>query len=227
MPTEHVTDLLPVRVTQSEILVYSIDLRCVARHELRPSGAGDDVPLPGRRPAARRGADLEQLRQAYQDLDESAARFLQGLESAQPRSAAYHARLVLALRERFSTHDLVAALAHATRFGAFEHHAVERILVARSAPRGLDEYVAEATAQKLAAVLGETQTGPRDLHEYDQLPCWSRATPLTSEEDSCPPRDPASEPPSVDPPSDLPPGLPPPDRTPSESGSAPTSSSSD
>jgi transposase len=227
VPVEHVTDLLPVRVTQSEIFVYSIDLRCIARHELRPTGAGEDVTLPGRRPAARRGADLDQLRQAYQDLGEGAARFLQGLESAQPRSAAYHARLVLALRERFATHDLIKALVHATRFGAFEHHAVERILVARSTPRGLDEYVAEATAQKLAAVLGETQTAPRDLHEYDQLPCWSRAKPLTSEDPPCPPPEPDSDPQSSQPSSDPPPAPPAAERTPSEDDSAATSSNSD
>lgn len=170
VPTEHVTDLLPVRVTQSEILIYAIDLSLVARHELRPPGKGDDVPLPGR-PAARRGADLDQLRQAFLDLGEQAVRFLAGLESAQPRSAAYHARLVLALRERFSTSDLLFALTHAVQFGAFEHGAVERILVARAAPRSLDEYVTEATARKLATVLGLCDTAPRDLSEYDRLPC--------------------------------------------------------
>ena len=199
VPTDHVTDLLPVRVTQSEILIYAIDLSCVARHELRPPGSGEDVRLPGSRTSSSRGADLGQLRQAFEDLGESASRFLQGLESVQPRSAAYHARLVLALRERFSTVDLVAALTHATQFGAFDHHAVERILVARSTPRGLDEYVTEATARKLASVLGESGTPPRDLNEYDQLPGWSRSTP-PARETPCPPSDPSRKPPSEAPP---------------------------
>jgi len=199
VPTDHVTDLLPVRVTQSEILIYSIDLSCVARHELRPPGSGEDVRLPGSRPAAPRGADLGQLRQAFEDLGRAASRFLQGLESMQPRSAAYHARLVLALRERFSTADLMVALTHATQFGAFDHHAVERILAARSTPRGLDEYVAESTARKLASVLGESDTTPRDLNEYDQLPCWSRSTP-PARETPCPPSDPSRKPPSEAPP---------------------------
>ena len=199
VPTDHVTDLLPVRVTQSEILIYAIDLSCVARHELRPPGSGEDVRLPGSRTSSSRGADLGQLRQAFEDLGESASRFLQGLESVQPRSAAYHARLVLALRERFSTVDLLAALTHATQFGAFDHHAVERILVARSTPRGLDEYVTEATARKLASVLGESGTPPRDLNEYDQLPGWSRSTP-PARETPCPPSDPSRKPPSEAPP---------------------------
>ena len=221
VPTAHVTDLLPVRVTQSEILIYAIDLSCVARHELRPPGSGEDVRLPGSLPASPRGADLGQLRQAFEDLGESASRFLQGLESAQPRSAAYHARLVLALRERFSTADLMAALTHATQFGAFDHHAVERILVTRSTPRGLDEYVTEATARKLASVLGESGTPPRDLNEYDQLPCWSRSTP-PARETPCPPSDPSRKPPSEAPPE---PALQ--KGKPSANGSEATSSDSD
>lgn len=186
VPTEHVTDLLPVRVTQSEIVVYATDLSCIARHGLHPAGAGDDVPGLFHRPAARRGADLDQLRRAFQDLGEPAARFLQGVEAAQPRSAAYHARLVLLLRERFSTRDLVSALAHAVQFGAFEHAAVERILVARASPRCLDEYVAEATAKKLLTVLGESETSPRELEEYDRLPCFGRP----ERTDPCPPNEP-------------------------------------
>lgn len=38
VPYEHVTDILPVRITQQELFVYAADLRCVARHELGPAG---------------------------------------------------------------------------------------------------------------------------------------------------------------------------------------------
>jgi transposase len=212
VPTEHVTDLLPVRVTQSEIVIYATDLSCVARHELHPPGARDDVPAPGHRPALRRGADLDLLRQAFRDLGEPAERFLQGVEAAQPRSAAYHARLVLHLRERFSTRDLVAALAHAVQFGAFDHRSIERILAARAAPRSLDEYVAEAMAKKLATVLGENDTEPRELQEYDQLPCCERPSP-PERNDPCPPSEQAAPNPK--------------ETTLSESDSEPTSRDSD
>jgi transposase len=184
LPYEHVTDILPVRVTQREIYVYAADLKLIARHELRPKGAGVTLDLPGHRPpAARRGPDLDQLRVAFEGLAPQAASFLAELERAQPRSAAYHARHILGLRDRYPSASLVQALEHAERFGAFEHGAVERILVARSAPRRLDEYVAEATAKKLAEVVGESVTEPRDLTEYDRLPCWSRRSAGTAEGD--------------------------------------------
>jgi hypothetical protein len=40
VPYDHVTDILPVRITQHELFVYGADLRCIARHELAPRGKG-------------------------------------------------------------------------------------------------------------------------------------------------------------------------------------------
>jgi hypothetical protein len=100
----------------------------------------------------------------------AARAFLSALESARPRSAAYHARHILTLRQRYDTRDVVKALDHAQRFGAFDHTAIERILLARATPRRLDEYVA---SKRVEALLGESRTQARDLTEYDALPCWS------------------------------------------------------
>jgi len=92
---------------------------------------------------------------------------------------------VLAMRERWNTDELVRALEHARAFGAFEHGAIERILMARASPRRLDEYVAEATARKLERAVTQSCTEPRDLTEYDALPCRG-STPLSKEEAPCP-----------------------------------------
>ena len=139
LPVENVTELLPVRITQTEIFVYAQNLKLIARHELRPRGAGEAVVAPGHRPRPDRGPGLELLRAAYHDLGDAADDFLAALERAQPRSAAYHARQILAFRERYQTDDVLAAMAHACQYGAFEHRAIERILAARAAPRRLDE----------------------------------------------------------------------------------------
>jgi transposase len=174
LPVEHVTELLPVRITQTELYVYGQELKLVARHELRPRGAGETVDAPGHRPRPDRGPGLDQLRVAYRELGDGADVFLAALERAQPRSAAYHARRILAFRERYQTGDVLAAMDHARQYGAFEHHAIERILAARAAPRRLDEYVAEATEKKLAAIVRKSRTEPRELSTYDHLPNWSR-----------------------------------------------------
>ena len=181
LPYEHITDILPVRVTAAELFVYAADLKCIAKHELRRKGAGEKATLPEHRPVRlERGADLEQLRRAFEGLGAAAAHFLAAMEKALPaKQAGYHARRILALRERYDTVDLLPALAHAEAFGAFEQFAVGRILLARAKPRRLDEYVAEATARKLERLIANSSTEPRDLAEYDELPCWPGKTPTT------------------------------------------------
>lgn len=172
LPYEYVTELLPVRITENELFVYKPDLSCIARHALLPRGAQLKSVLDGHRPRhAERGPDLDQLRRAFVDLGDPAPAFLSALEQREPRSAGYHARKVLALREGYHTTDLLKALSHALAYGALEHMAVERILIARATRRRLDQYVAEASAKKLDRAVVSSCTEPRDLAEYDALPC--------------------------------------------------------
>lgn len=175
LPYDHVTELLPVRVTEHELFVYKPDLTCIARHALRPRGAGEDVILDGHRPArAEHGPNLEQLRRAFALLGSDAAEFLAALEKTEHRAAGHHARRILALRATYDSKDLVLALAHAHRYGALEHDAVERILLARAPPRRLDEYVALASARRRGESALESGAEPRDLAEYDALPTSGR-----------------------------------------------------
>lgn len=176
VPYDHVTDILPIRITQRELFVYATDLRTVARHELAPRGAGKDVDPHG----LHRGwqhhtaaADIDQLRVAFEQMGERSAEFFQKLATGLPRHATFRARQILLLRERYATADINAALAHALSFGALEHQAVARILFARARPRSLDEYIAEHAFRRLEARLGECHTPPRDLREYDRLPVSS------------------------------------------------------
>ena len=59
LPAENVTELLPVRIMQTEIFVYGQDLKLVAQHELRPRGAGELVIAPGAATPDRRFAIIE------------------------------------------------------------------------------------------------------------------------------------------------------------------------
>jgi len=174
---EHVTALVPVRITQRELFVYGPDLACVAQHELLPKGAGQDRVADGHRPPSAHGpgASLDAIRGRFLALDEVAAEFLAGLVETHPRSAAFHARRILELRERYAAPDVAAALVHAHRFRAFSANAVARIVTARARPRTLDEYVAATTESKLQGVLATSHTTPRDLTDYDLAPPQSDA----------------------------------------------------
>jgi transposase len=187
VPYDHVTDLLPVRVTEHELFVYAADLRCVARHELAPRGSGAKLDPTGLHPPPQRKSpiDLDQLRIAFDGMGERAAEFFRLISSGAPRAWAWQTRQILLLRERYSTEELERALGHAASFGALEHAAVERILAARAMPRTLDEYVAEDATRRLEETLGHARTEPRDLTEYDRLPVARGRQPNT-EEATCP-----------------------------------------
>lgn len=194
LPYDYVTEILPLRITEKELFVYRADLTCIARHPLLPRCAQLKSVLEGHRPRhAERGPEMDQLRVAFEAIDERAAAFLAALEKAQPRSAGHHARKLLALRERWGTEDLLRAFDHAQAYGAFEHQAIERILLARGTPRRLDEYVAQTTAEKLERAVAQSCTEPRDLAEYDALPC--RAIPPEPQRDMpCPSEAPETKP---------------------------------
>jgi len=70
VPYEHVTALLPVRITQKELFVYGPGLACVAQHQLLPRGKGSDSVIGAHRPPRRDnpGASLEVIRDHFVSL---------------------------------------------------------------------------------------------------------------------------------------------------------------
>lgn len=185
VPYDHITDILPVRITQRELFVYAADLTCIARHELAPRGAGVTLDPRGVHPPPSRNSplDLDHVRGAFEDMGDAAAEFFLLMSRSRARIWGEQARKILRLRETYTTEAVDKALGHAASFGAVDFATVERILLATAQPRTLEEYVAEETAQRLEQSLGHARTTPRDLTEYDRLPI-ARAS--TEEEDAWP-----------------------------------------
>jgi transposase len=195
VPYEYIYELLPVRIGQRDITIYAADLRAIASHALVPRSAGKDVGADiHHRPSDRRSIDLDQLQRSFDDLGEQGSVYFAQLMARGTRQCGYHGRQVLLMRERFSTQDVMDALAHACAYGAIEHTAIERILTLRARPRTLAEYVAEQTAERIEKRLGRDVTTPRDLREYDELPV---STASTAQEEPCNENrsDPKSDPP--------------------------------
>jgi len=171
VPYDHVTDILPLRITERELYVYAADFSCIARHELAERGGHHEIDPSGvHRPRRRTPIDLDQLRSTYEGMGPGAAEFLRRLSYGPARTWSAPARRILTLRQRYATDDIDAALGHAARYSALGYDAVERILEARHRPRRLDEYVAAETAERLEKELGQRQTETSDLSEYDRLP---------------------------------------------------------
>ncbi len=167
VPYEYVTDILTMKATEHEIIVYSPELSLVVRHERLPAGAGirlDNSAIHGTR-TIRYG--LDPVRDQFLALGGSAEEFLLGLQNGGRKNAGFHARHILLQKERYHCEDIDRALGHACRYHAYDCKAVERILRSKAQPRTLESIRISQAEQELSALLPEKVQRPLD--EYAVL----------------------------------------------------------
>jgi hypothetical protein len=169
VPWRYIGSMLPVRITEKELIVYGPQVEEIARHALLPATAtGQRVVLQEHRPvedARRRQAQLEER---FAELGEPGRRFLEGLFQVQ-RYGKDQAQRVLALLGTYAQADLIAALERAVRYGAYSHPAVERILSTQARPRTILEALAEEERRQIPPWLGEDLVSPRPTSVYQYL----------------------------------------------------------
>lgn len=167
VPYEHVADILTLKATEHEILIYSPELDLIVRHERAPAGA--KLSLDG---AAVHGVKtirygLEPVREQFLELGEDAGEFLRGLQLLHSKNPGFHARYILHLKERYHSDDINRAIGHACRYHAYDCKAVERILATKARPRSLEAIRNERAAEQLRAAL--PKINQRSLADYSVL----------------------------------------------------------
>lgn len=166
VPYEYIADILTLKVTDNEIIVYSPDLDLIAHHESKPLGARVKVEDPNHRKSEKVRYGLEPVKEAFLSLGNAAHEFLQGLKERHPHHCGFQARYILRLKEHYHCEDIHAALVHASKYFAFDGKTVERILRARFSPRPL-ETISTRSASQCFALLPEIKQRP--LEEYSGL----------------------------------------------------------
>lgn len=207
VPDAYLLDIVAVRATADEVVVYGPDLREIARHHKAPRGWTDVVRDPAHRSEARRARnDLDALSARLAELDESGAVFAKGVLDKQRYRGAHLAR-VLALRERYATDDLLAALRRAVAYRAFDARIVERILETTATPRVLPDTATDTLRERLRDIVPPSE--PRAMSHYaaalrDDTPedTWWPTTSRTasarcSTRSACATGSPLSKPPSA------------------------------
>jgi transposase len=169
VPWQHIGRTLPVRVTETELIVYDPQVQEIARHPLWPrSATGQRRHVPAHRPAEDLPQRQAQLQARFAELGAAAGRFLEALLRTQ-RYGKDQAQRVLALLATYQRVDVQAALERAVRYGAFSFAAVERILAVQAQPKCILETLAEEQRPQLAAYLGDTPVAARPLADYRSL----------------------------------------------------------
>jgi hypothetical protein len=136
VPWRYIGQTLPVRITETEVVIYSPQVEEVARHRLLAEGTSGQQSVQGEHQPRRDSAErLELLRERYARLGEVGTRFLDGLLAAR-RNGKDEAQKVLALLGSYAQQDLLRALQRAVRYRAFSLPAVERILAVTARAEG-------------------------------------------------------------------------------------------
>lgn len=167
VPSGYLADLLTVKADEQTVRIYSQKLELLATHGRAPAGARQRVEDPAHHRTKRERYGLEPLREAVLALGPAAAEFLAGLERRHPRSAGFHARFILDLRQEYAGEDIHRALQHALRYQAFDGGAIGRILHAQARPRTLEHIRNEQAREALRKTLPKVEQRP--LAEYTRL----------------------------------------------------------
>jgi transposase len=169
VPYSHIGQVLPVRITETELVIYSIGLEEIARHALAPrTQTGMRQLIKSHHPLDDPTERERLLRQRFGELGPVAMQFLDGLLAKQIQGK-LQAQQLLALLAQYQRDDVQQALERAVRFGAFSLAAMRRILTACARPRPLLDELADLHRDSLDPSLRDEAIGPRPTSDYQHL----------------------------------------------------------
>ena len=187
VPWCYIGRLLPVRITEDQVLIYGPNLEEVAQHTLLPRTlTAQRQVCPSHHPLEDPQQRYALLQERFAELGPVASRFLEELVRQQ-RQGKYQAHHLLVLLASYERQDGLAALERASRFGAYSLAAIERILAS----------LAEQERQHLDPRLRDQPIAPRPTSTYQHLlnpevPPHGSPSPTPESIDSPPTPDPGS-----------------------------------
>ena len=169
VPWQRIGQLLPLRITEKELIVYGPDVTEIARHELFPLGAAGQRRthsdhLPGRDPQQK----YELLKQRFAEFGTEGILFFEQIAKTR-RYGREEASRVLGLLSIYHREDLRGAMERAGRFRAFSLSAVERILAAQARPKLALESLQDEAREHLQGLFQESPVSLRPAEEYQEL----------------------------------------------------------
>lgn len=166
VPYCHIGRLVPVRLGETELIVYGPGLLEIARHPLLARSCTDQQSiLPGQHPKVDGKLQQAELRQRFAALGPAALRFYEGLLQQQ-RCGRAQAHRVLTLLALYAASDVLAALERAVRYGAFAAEVIERILARQARPKTALEQWAQQQQEHLQDLIGDQPLSPRPAADY-------------------------------------------------------------
>jgi transposase len=168
--------MLPVKITEDEVIVYGPQIDEIARHALFSiTVTGRKREEKSHRPPRDQQRRQEVLQGRFRELGDVAVRFLDGLRQSQ-RQCWTQAEQVLALSATYHRRDLLAALERAVQYNAYSLKSVQRILAVQARPKTTLDRLADESRQHLSSLLTDDPTPPRPATEYQKRLAFSDQT---------------------------------------------------
>jgi transposase len=183
VPWQLVAELLPVRILETELVVYNQSLSEVARHALFIGQTGQRRIANEHLPPRDHEAQMQSLRERYTALGEIAVEFLEGL-MAKTRYSKHHAQKVLTLLNVYPKNDVLAAMQRAVTYRAFGYSFLERILAHQSTPKPSWQQLSESEQDAIAKLTDSKPIPPRHSQEYQDLLYGKKETPPVPNQES-------------------------------------------
>lgn len=167
LPYDYIGDIMAMKVTEHEVLIYSPFIDLVARHERLPDGAGRSHEDPAHRHSKAIRYGLEPVRESFLRLGSAAEVFLNGLKDRHPRNCGFQARLILGMKQHYEAKAINSACIHAAKYHAFSADTISRILKAKAVPRTLESIRNDEARNKLGRILPAITQ--RSLDDYSDI----------------------------------------------------------
>jgi transposase len=168
VPWRLVGEVLPARITETELVVYDRHIRELARHPLQAGQTRQQCVDPKHRPPHDYQRQVEQLRQRFHELGEVALRFFEGLLKKQ-RYGKHQAQRVLALVSAYHRRDVLVAMERAVRYHAYSLSSLERILNTQATPKASWQVISEQQQETLRKLSESDSIAPRPSDNYQYL----------------------------------------------------------
>lgn len=191
VPWSYIGQVVPIRIQDDEVIIYSIGLEEIARHRLLPNTQqGVRQTVKSHHPTGDPEQRIVLLRQRFGELGPIAVQFLDGLLAKQTYGK-LQAQQLLALVAHYQRDDVLKALERAVRFGAFSLAAMRRILAAQARPKRLLDELADLHQDALDPSLRQEPIGPRPTSDYQHLLSPEEADETPSDEEPPAPEEPS------------------------------------
>jgi len=154
-----------LRAGEAEVSIVADAASVVATHPRAPRNANQWVPPPAPRQQRR---SLTDLLACLQQWGPTATRYGERIRQ-EKRYAAAELAHVVALQKTYTLEDILRAIEHADRYGAYGARELGRILELRAAPRSFEDQLAEGAREHIRHAMSHSPVEQRSLRAYGRL----------------------------------------------------------